>query len=78
MIGGKNTEMKDEDNKMMSVFGVMVLILIWTFILEKSLICSRSAVCALEVRKSKEVLIMFYNSCRKVALKNQLIQWNKF
>lgn len=69
MIGGKNTEMKDEDNKMMSVFGVMVLILIWTFILEKSLICSRSAVCALKARKSKEVLICFITVVEKLFLK---------
>lgn len=36
MIGGKkSTEMKDEDNKIMIVFGLMVLTFIWTFMLEK-------------------------------------------
>lgn len=66
MIGGKkNIKMKDEDNKMMSMFGVMVLMFVWTFMLEKSFIYSRSAVCALKARKSKDVLIMFYNSSRK-------------
>lgn len=66
MIGGKkNTEVKDADDKMMSMFGVMVLTFFWTFMLGKSFICSRSAVCALKAKKNKEVLIMFYNSSRK-------------
>lgn len=39
MFGGKkNTEMKDEDNEIMTMFGVMVLMFILTFMLEKSLI----------------------------------------
>ena len=38
MVGWKkNIEMKDEDNKM-SMFGVMVLTFIWTFMSEKSFI----------------------------------------
>lgn len=39
MFGGKkNTEMKDEDNEMMNMFGMMVLMFILTFMSEKSLI----------------------------------------
>lgn len=50
---------------MMSMFGVMVLMFVWTFMLEKSFIYSGSAVCALKARKSKDMLIMFYKSSRK-------------
>jgi len=63
MIGVKqNIEVKDEDNKMMSMFGVMILMFIWTFMSEKSFIYSR---CALKARNSEERLIMFYNTSRK-------------
>ena len=73
MIGGKkNTEMKDEDNKIMSMFGAMVLMFIWTLMLEKSFVYSRSAVCPLKARKSEEVLIMLYNSSRESCFKKSV------
>lgn len=50
---------------MMSMFGVMAFMFAWTFMLEKSFIYSRSAICALKARKSKDMLIMFYNGSRK-------------